>query len=278
MGKSSGGDTQVKPPGYIKTASKDLLSKAQDVYNQGPYSYYPDQTYANLTPQQITGLTQQEQFANQVFPGLSNDIFGSFTNALNAQDIVNNPAVVAGLGSIENRANRNFSENILPQLRQQATGTGNEYSSKAQQSERLAARDLQQAISDAQANLLTGSIGSSMGLQGAALATAPSTLGTGLFGGQALQNVGGVYQNQEQQRINDLVNAYNFNQQAPYNQAVQYQNLISPLFGGGLGSTTTQDSGGVSSALGGALGGGLAGASFGLPGMVTGAILGGLLS
>lgn len=286
MGKSSGNETQVKPPGFVKGAGKDLAGAARDVYQQGPLQYPDFPTYAGLTDPQQQGVQEYINFANQTFPGLSNQIFGSFGNALDAGNIYTDPSVQAGLGTIESRANRNFAENILPRLRQQATGTGNAYSSKAEQSERLAGRDMQQVISDAQAQFLGGQLGSARQLQGAGLATAPQTLGTGLFGGQALQNAGGVLQQDLQNQINADIQRWMFEQEAPGNLVNQYANQLSPLFGGAMGGTTT--TGGGSNTLGNVIGGGLLGYSAASPfianPMVLGgatlgsAVLGGLLS
>ncbi|NIR16423.1 MAG: hypothetical protein GWN86_21870, partial [Desulfobacterales bacterium] len=186
MGKKSGKDTKVEVPNFVRDAAKYLTGASKDLYEQGPLEYFPGQTYAGLTDPQMAGVNQYIDFANQTFPGLSNQIFGSFGSALDAGNLYTDPSVQAGLGVIESQANRNFAENILPRLRQQATGTGNQFSSKAEQSERLAARDLQTAISEAQGGFLGNQLDSARRLQGAALATAPQTLGTGLFGGQTL--------------------------------------------------------------------------------------------
>ena len=143
MGKSSGETSQVKVPKRIKEAQKLGIGAAQDLFGQG------------LGQEQLEGIGLQEQFARQVLPGLNQQVFGSLGTALDAGNMFTDPSVLAGLGTIEDRALRTFGESILPQLRQQATGFGNQFSSKAEQSERLAGRDLQQAISDAQAQFLS---------------------------------------------------------------------------------------------------------------------------
>ena len=152
------------PPAVAKPL-KGAIGEANANFQQGPQEFFPGQTFADFNPTQLAALQQQLSFAQNQLPGQLSGINQSFGNALNAGDLYNDPSVQAGLGTIENRANRNFSENVLPQLRQQATGTGNQFSSKAEQSEQLAGRDLQQAISDAQGSFLGNQLNSARSLQ-----------------------------------------------------------------------------------------------------------------
>ena len=233
--------------------------RVEDLYNQGPQSFFPGQTFADLDPNQLAGLQQQLQFSGGLLPQQLNQVNQSFGNALNAGNLYNDPSVQAGLGTIENRANRNFQENILPNLRQQATGTGNQFSSKAEQSERLAGRDLQQAISDSQGSFLANQLGSARALQGGAIGQSPNITQLGLLPGSNQFDVGSVFQNQAQQGINDQFNAFNFNQQAPSNQLNQYLAQIQGLAGAGGGASQQTTPGGGTDLLSGILGGGLLG-------------------
>jgi len=264
MGKSSGGGdttTTVNPPDWAVPYITGAAKEGQRIYGQGPQQYYPNQTYAGFDPLQLAGQQANANYAQSVVPGLNQNIFGSFNQALNSADVLNNPAITAGLDTIESRANQNYLESILPQLRQQATGTGNQFSSKAQQSEYQSARDLQQVISDAQANLLTGTIGDAMRQQNAALAVAPNILGTGLMGGDILQSVGSQQQAMNNLGIQEAINRWNFGQQAPTNALNTYIGQLGGLTGNYNVQQSSQDTG--SSALGGAIGGGLLGASAG---------------
>lgn len=277
MGKSSGEKSKVKVPDFLKNMSKEARDAARASYAQGPLEYFPGETVAPFTEAELMGQQSQMDFAQNMLPGLNQQVFGSFGNALDASNVVGNPAVQAGLGAIESRAMRNFGENILPQLRQQATGTGNMYSSKAEQSERLAGRDLQGMISEAQAGLLTGTLGDAMRLQGAALATAPSTLGTGMMGGNIMQGVGGQQRAMDQAQIAADMERFNFEQQAPRQLYQQYINQLAQA-GGVPGGMTTASSGGgggsgvIGNMMGGAMLGGSAGGMFG--GAASGAATG----
>ena len=261
-----------------------------------PDQYYPGQTYAPINDQMRQGLGSQVNFANNQLPGLLNQQFDSYGNALNANqtlqnnplfapgmqqfqnagNMYNDPSVQAGLDTISSRANRNFGENILPQLRQQATGTGNQYSSKAEQSERLAGRDLQGLISDAQGSFLGGQLASARGLQGNlygtmggvsnagtslqgnTIANSPNVLQTGLLQGQTQYGAGLPYQNEGQNYINEQMNRYNFNQAAPDAQLDQYLNRVLGLAGGG-GNFAFQPQSASTNPVAGALGGAILG-------------------
>jgi hypothetical protein len=261
LGTRGGGDESTSASGFstlppaIKNPLKGSIPRIEDLYNQGPQSYFPDQTFANLTPDQQAGLQSQLAFSQNQLPQQLGQVNQSFGNALNAGSIFGDPSVQAGLGTIENRANRNFSENVLPQLRQQATGTGNQFSSKAEQSERLAGRDLQQAISDSQGSFLANQLGSARGLQGSAIGNAPNVTQLGLLPGANQFDVGSVYQGQNQLGVNDQVNAFNFNQQAPTNQMNDYLQQLLGIAGAGSGSSFQSQPGASTNQFAGALGG-----------------------
>jgi hypothetical protein len=260
---SSGGGEAATSESGLKALPKYLrqdfrntaVPRIEDLYQQGAQSFFPGQTFANLDPNQLAGLQSQLGFSQNQLPQQLGQVNRSFGNALNAGSIFDDPSVQAGLGTIENRANRNFSENILPNLRQQATGTGNQFSSKAEQSERLAGRDLQQAISDAQSSFLGQQLGSARGLQGSAIGNAPNITQLGLQPGLNQFNVGSVFQGQNQRGITEDVNRFNFNQQAPTDQLNQYLAQLTGVAGAGGGSQFSSTPGASTNPFAGALGG-----------------------
>ena len=243
-------------PKNVKLDLRDAIDKSQADFDQGPQQFFGGQTFADLTPDQLAGLQSQLGFSQNQLPQQLAGINQSFGNALNAGSLFNDPSVQAGLGTIENRANQNFSENILPQLRQQATGTGNQFSSKAEQSERLAGRDLQQVISDAQSGFLGNQLGSARGLQGQALGQSPNISQLGLLPGSTQFNVGTALQNQNQLGIAEDVNRFNFGQQADdanLNELIARMTGIANTGGGaGFQSTPTGGTNPFAGALGGA--------------------------
>ena len=249
-------------PRWMKQEYKNnILPEIQNSYAQGPDSFFPGQTFADLTPEQQMGLQNQLGYSQNGMQQQQGQINQSFGNALNAGSLFGDPSVMAGLDTIENRANRNFSENVLPQLRQQATGTGNQYSSKAEQSERLAGRDLQGMISDAQGSFLGGQLGSARSLQGQTIGNAHNINQLGLLPGQTQFNVGQTYQNQNNLGITEDVNRFNFNQGAADQNLNDYLARMGMVTGSGAGSSQ-QSSGGTSvNPITGALGGAILGGS-----------------
>ena len=248
-------------PEKVRYALKDAIEKSQADYARGPQQYFPGQTYANLTPEQLAGLQSQLGFAQNQLPQQLGQINQSFGGALNAGSIYGDPSVQAGLDTIENRANRNFAESVLPRLRQQATGTGNQYSSKAEQSERLAGRDLQQAVSDSQSRFLADQLGSARALQGSAIGNAPNISQLGLLPGQTQFGVGQAFQNQNQLGITEDINRFNFGQQAQDENINTLIARLTGLAGAGGGAGFNYAPGSGTSTLSGALGGALIGNS-----------------
>lgn len=295
MGKSSGdSETKVKIPGFAKDALKSGIGAAGSLFGQGPQQFFPGQTFANFDPLQTQGQQAQLNFAESFLPGLNEQIFGSFGNALNAGDIFNDPSVQAGLGTIESRANQNFAENTLPSLRRAGIGAGQEFGTRPELAAGVAASRLGRDVGDAQAQFLANQLGSARQLQGAGLAISPQIQGLGLTQGNIFGDVGAQRQGMEQLGISEDVDRFNFGQQAPSALTQQYVNQIAQLAGGvPAGQSTSQ---GGSGTLGNILGGGLLGAGIGssIPGFgagagtafgpaglglgIGGAILGGLFS
>jgi hypothetical protein len=243
-------------PKFLKNEVRNnALPEINANFAEGPQQFFPGQTFADLTPDQLAGLQSQLNFSQNQLPGQLGQVNQSFGNALNAGSLFGDPSVQAGLGTIENRANQNFSENILPQLRQQATGTGNQFSSKAEQSERLAGRDLQQIISDSQGSFLANQLGSARGLQGSAIGNAPNVTQLGLRPGANQFNVGSVLQGQNQLGVSEDVNRFNFGQQAEDVNLDQLIARFGSLAGIGGGAGFSSQPGASTNQFAGALGG-----------------------
>jgi hypothetical protein len=270
MGKGGGGGnqdntTQVRPPSFAVPALNQAVEGALDLYNQGPYSFFPGQTFADFDP-----LQQQAQSAALAYgmsPALGNQLGAigqANLSALSGPDnLLSNPAVQAGLGSIESRANRNLLENILPNVRRSAVGAGQTFGSSAQdvlQAQQIG--DIQQRISDAQGTFLANQLDSARQQQARALGLAPQTLGTGLFPSQIAGDVGAQRQSLAQQGINEDIQRYMFNQEAQANLVNQLVNQSAGLAGFGGTTTSNYDQPGSNPLLS-AVGGGLTGGALG---------------
>jgi hypothetical protein len=215
---------------------QQLLGAAGQATDQNvPKEFFPDQTFANLTPEQQQGLQGQMDFAGGLQPTIDN-IFGSFNQGLNA-DPSQDPNVIAALDSLQSRSNQNLMQNILPSIRRRAGGVGGEFGTRGVLTSGVAIGDQQQVLADQEGSFLGGQLNSARALQGSLLNNPQAALNTGLFPGQIQQNVGGVFQNQNQQGINEDVNRFNFGQDAPgtaLNQLISQLNTI-----GGTGGASS---------------------------------------
>jgi len=132
---------------------------------------------------------------------------------------------------------------------------------------------------------LSGAYGDAQTAQARALGLAPGTMQAGMMPYDIMSQIGGQYQGQQQQAINEAMQRFGFNQDAGYNRAADYLSILQGTPWGG--STQSMDQSG--SRLGGALGGGalgygigsslfpassLFGAGLGPMGMLGGALLG----
>lgn len=80
----------------------------------------------------------------------------------------------------------------------------------------------------------------------------PAAFGYGQMPGQALRDIGGVYQTQAQNVLDDQIRMFDASQAAPWEQLGRYNAIAQGV--GGLGGTTTQkQSGGLGQFLGNAL-------------------------
>lgn len=295
MGKKSGGGNQtttVNPPEFLRPALEGAIGKAENLYSQGPQEFYPGQTFAGFNPLQIQGQQEQLNFAQGVLPGLNQQLYGGFGQALNT-DVTQDPSVQAALQSIENRAGRLFSNQILPGIESQAIGAGGLGGSRQGVAEGLAAQGLLENVADAQGSFLGNQLDSARRAQGAAMAIAPQIAQQGLLGGNIMGQIGSQWQGLDQAAINEAMQRFQFEQQAPTNQLDTLINQLTGL-GGGFSQQNTYAKG-QSNPLGGALGGallantlpaslvgsgsfGTIGGAFGPLGLAGGALLGALLS
>lgn len=277
MGKGGGETTRVEGPTFLRRKLPGIAEEAQRLFEQGPLSFFPGQTFAGFDPLQEEAFQQATAFGRGAAPGLVGQAFGGLGQALNT-DVTQDPSVQAALGTIESQALRNFQENVLPSIRQGATGVGGEFGSRLDQAERLAARDLQQGISESQSQFLANQLGSARQLQGVGLSLAPGLIGgLGTLPGNILGQVGAQRQGMEQQAINEAMQRFQFEQQAPFESLQTFANQLTGI--GAVPGQTQTTSGGEVNPIAGGLGGAIGGATLGataIPGSF--ATLGSLLS
>lgn len=236
----------------------DIMNQARSLYQgEGP-QYFPGQTLAGesrYTPQ------AREQLANYAFgPGqqLSQETLAAQQFALG--DILSpstNPYLAEAGAATVAPLYENLTRQVLPRIGTNAVLAGGQGGSRQGIAEGLAIQGTQAEAGRSLANLYNTAYGQSLDTFNRALALSPQTYALGQQPALTLDAVGQAQQQRQQQEINDALQRYYFNEYAPWNELVQYQQLVQGNFGGTATGTTTAPGGG--SSLGGALGGGLLG-------------------
>ena len=265
-GKSAGTQTvqQVAEPwGPSRQHFIDIFNLAKG-YHETPMQFFPGQTFAGFSPE--TGAALQMQ-ANRA-------LMGSPLNNLAQSEIgrtLGGSYLGAGNPYFEPMLERVYGQ-LRPKLDTQFAGIGR-YGSGAHE------QAMASALSDTAGQLLYDDYGRERAMMAEAAKFAPQLADQDYADFGKLAEVGGVYEDLQQQMINEEMARHQFDQMEPWQRLELYRGFID----GGLGGTSTQTTTGTTprrnlagSALGGAASGAAAGAGAGPWGAVAGGILGGL--
>jgi len=272
-GEAQGG-TWV-PGTEAQAAIPGMFSEAQRLYEGGPQSYYPGQTYADFTQAQQMGQAGGLNFAQ----GAMQDTAGSALGAnrlMTSGDLLyasSNPYLQQNITDANNLIGRDFRENIMPAIGQGAQGAGQYGSSRQGIAEGIAGRGAAEAMARNTNQMMNQGYGMGLNAMATGVGQTQGALAAGLSPYQAMQDIGAQQQAQNQLGINDAVNAYNFNQQAPWQNLANYQGALTGNYMGAGGTNTSPVTG--SNPLMAGLGGAATGFSFGgIPGAIGGGAIG----
>ncbi len=208
-----------------------LFNRAENLYQQGPIQYYPDQTYAGMSPvsqQALQGITKRGTEGsplNQASSGYLQDVLGG--KYLNRQS--------PGWDAVAN-ATRAAADSTYAGLGRYGSG----------------AHDT--AVGQALGGLQYQDYSNQLNRMDQAAALAPTIAGQDFVDLNAVNQAGQQYQGELQNQINADMQRYNFRQQAPYNNLQDYQNFINGNFGGSSQTTMPSQGGfGTQQAVGGGL-------------------------
>lgn len=269
----------TQPWGPQQDYLKYLFSEAQNLYQGQPPQYFPGSTVAGATQRQNLGRDMWAQFA--LGPAQ-----GAYTRLQSAQDysidpsqmldVGNNPYVQGAVRGAINPIFQRLSESILPQISDVSESAGGYGGSRDQLARGQAVGQAVRAAGDVSSKIMSDAYGQGLDNFLRGIALGPQTVQTGLLPGQTMEAVGAAERADEQAFLTDLVNRWNFQQNLPYQQLTQYQNLIQGGYGGT--STTTGTGAGYeqpeTNRFQSALGGAATGFSVGGP---WGALIGGVL-
>jgi hypothetical protein len=220
--------TQSGADAFTKPFLQYGMSEALRQYQAGAPQFYQGQTYAGFTPQTEQALRMQEQRALAGSPLVQQGqaTLGSFLGSTGAQGQYVPPAQSGLLTGAIQRALDPVQARVESQLAQRGRlGSG------------AAADYMTRALGDVAANVAYRDFDTQrrLGLQAAQLA--PSMAAADYSDISRLQQVGAAREAQAERGIQEAMQRYQYEQNAPMTQLAQYQNLIA---GFPQGTTSTQ--------------------------------------
>lgn len=266
---------QIWNPAVAGTnATTGVLPEAQRLYEQGAQSYYPGQTYAGFDPSQTQGQNSALNFAQGGMQNTANSALGA-NQLMTSGDLLraeSNPYLRQNVTDANNLIGRDFRENAMPAIGNQAVNTGQYGSSRQGIAEGIASRGMGEAIQRNTNQMYNNAYNNGLNMMATGVGQTNQAMAGGLAPSQVMQDTGALRQQQDQLGINDAVNAYNFNQNADWDNLGKYQGILGGNFMGSGGSQTVPVTG--SNPLMGALGGAVAGSTFGPVGAGVGGVIG----
>ena len=196
----------------------DVFSQAKSLYNGNGPSYFPSTTVAPMNSGQTGALDQMYSTGMQGgTPGLA-AASGNNASTLN--------------GDFLNAGNPYFSQMADTVMGKVMPGIQAGFNNSGRLDSGLASRAAAQGATDALGGLAYQNYSDERNNQLKAQGIAPS-IDQGVQGNQQMAlGAAGAYQNQNQNQLNDLVNAWNFNQNQPYQKLGMYSQAVQGNYGG----------------------------------------------
>lgn len=239
---------QQSVPPFLEDAYKQGIARADSV-SQGAYVPYSGQRVANFSAptQEAFDLTQQGigQFMPTYNAGVAATQAASTPFDANTFSQFMNPYTKNVTDEIARLGNKNFSENLLPQVNSQFTGNGMFGSSRNAVALGRAAENTQQDIIGQQAAALSQGFQNSMGnyqaaqnrqLQAGQQLTNQAGQGQSMVGTDinALRGIGQAQENQQQTLLDTGYNQFLEQRDYPQQQVAFYNNIVRGINPTGL--------------------------------------------
>lgn len=216
-----------------------LFQQAGSLYDKGPMQYYPTSTVSPTTAAQTQGYQNtlntaqgQQPIVGQQNSNILDTLQGKYL------DPNTNPYLAATYGKAADQVTRSYQTATAPQTSAAFSAAGR-YGSGARNQQ---IDQNNRALGTTLDNLGTQIYGGNYAQERQNQLGTMNNLGTMLQGAYtpstAMVNTGGAQQQQNQQQLTDLVNRFNFNQQAPWQNLGLYQGAISGNYGQS-GTTST---------------------------------------
>lgn len=214
-----------------------VYPEAANLYQNNPLQFYPGQTYADFSPETQLGLAGQ---ANRALAGspITTSMQNELQKTLEGQYLANNPQY------------EQVAAKVLPQIDARFGASGRSDSA-------LASRAASEGLTAGLADIYDKERNRQM----QAMLFAPQAANQDYYDLAKLSEVGGVKEDLAQQKINEAMQRYQFNNRAPWDTLAMYQGALQGTYGPSNITSSTNQRRSLGSNL---LGGGLAGAGLGL--------------
>lgn len=250
-----------------------LLAGARDLFASGGPKYFQGPTVAGPNATQQQGRQGMLDYSGgtglDFIRGLQNGE-QTFLNPNNIFNPSNIPGYAQARQGVMTDATNNLQRNILPAIRSGAVAEGAYGGSRQGIAEGLAAGETARGVGDTLARMDMDAYGKGLDMYNSAAGRAPTTYGLGLMPSQTQQQVGSMYQNDQQRQIDADMQRWNFEQMAPLLNLLNFRDLTGTMgqYGGTVEGTQTQTTSGGSGLMQG-LGTALSLASMFIPGGQT---------
>lgn len=232
---------------------------------------YQGQQVAGFTAPQVAGQNMALD-AGGVQNNLARsgaDALGQFTSG-SFWEPSDNPRLQSAIAGATRPIQENLTNVALPAIRNEFVSTGNFGGNRQALAEAAAVTGASRAIGDTASRLVQSEYDTNVGATLKALGLTPTIQGAQTVGATTTSGVGDVQQAMDQAMLNQGVNAFNFDQYAPFLKSKEIMSLLQGMPGASTVSTANVPQ---ANPLTQALGGAAAGASLGsaiMPGIGTG--------
>lgn len=270
MGGSSGGSTQTiqkaDPWSGAQPYLREILARAQDLYQNYTPEMYPGQMYADPNMQQYMGLESMGNWATAGFDPLMSAGAGGAEWLLSggAMDPASNPWLQENVRYAAQPVVDQLLGQVMPSIRSDALLSGQYGGSRQGLAESGAIAGAADTIGNISAGMYSDAYNSGLNAMQRTQAMLPQLFQTGLMQGQTMGQIGSQLQAWDQQGIDEAISRWDFTENQPYDLLQQFAGFAFPA--AGMGSTMVGSQDMASNPLMGALGMGTLG--YMLPGML----------
>lgn len=239
------------PPPAIVGKLGYVAEDMWDWYNRNKQApgYFPDPTYAAMTPQ--TNRALEMMWSRSGGSPLVDAGQSSLIDTLGGKYLGGNPYLSDALSAEFGKQNERFRDDILPSLDAKFAGAGRTAGGAHIDTSMRMTRDLADAQADATARAVAGEYGAERGRMLQAAGLAPALAEQDYRDLEAALRVGQTIEGYDQKRIDDQIARYNYDGQAQPDWYARMAQTLQSIFPGGQTSgsanasgTTTQSGGG----------------------------------